>query len=78
MGTVLSVGLIQRFLCRFINPVGVIGLSRIQVKLFFDKADIATALDTCDPNTGNVLELRIQPQILLKIMPGDMIPVHGR
>jgi hypothetical protein len=78
IGTVLRVGLIQRFLFRFINPVAVIGLSRLWVKLFFDKANVATALDTGDPNTGNILELSIQPQILFKIMFGDMIPVHGR
>ena len=43
IGTVFSVGLIQRFLVRLINPASVIGHTVIWVKLFFDKTDVVTA-----------------------------------
>jgi hypothetical protein len=68
IGTVLSVGLIQRFLFRFINPVRVIGLSRIQVKLFFDKADIATALHACNSNLGKVVAMCVEPHVFVQIV----------
>ena len=48
------------------------------VKLLLDKADVAAAFHACNLNIGNVLELSIQPQIFLKVMFGDMVPVHGR
>lgn len=68
IGTVLSVGLIQRFFSRFINPVVLIGLSRMRVKLFFDEADIATALHTRDVNVRKDVDVRVEMHIFIQIV----------
>jgi len=68
IGTVLSIGLIQRFLFRFINPVRVIGLSRIQVKLFFDKADVAAAFHARESNLRKVVAMCVEPHIFVQIV----------
>jgi hypothetical protein len=48
IGTVLRVGLIHLFLFRLINPVRFIGLSQMQVKSFFDAADVAATFQARD------------------------------
>ena len=68
IGTVLSIGLIQRFLFRFINPVGLIGLSRIQVKLFFDKADVTAAFHAGKSNTGKVVRVYAKTHVFVQIV----------
>ena len=45
---------------------------------FFDETDVAAPFYAGNSNMGKVIELRIQPQVLLKVMFGDMVPVHGR
>ena len=50
----------------------------MRVTLFFDEADVAAPFHAGNSNMRKVIELRIQPQVLLKVMFGDMVPVHGR
>ena len=68
IGTVLSVGLIQRFLFCLINLVGLIGLLPMWVKLFFNEADVATALDACHSNLRKVIGMRAKTHVLIQIM----------
>ena len=68
IGTVLSIGLLQRFLFRFINPMGVIGLSRIQVKLFFDEADVAAAFHAGKSNLRKVVRVYAKTHVFVQIV----------
>ena len=68
IGTVLSVGLIQRFLFRLINPMAVIGVWSIRVNLFFDEADVAAAFHACHSNLRYVVCLRTKAHILVQIV----------
>lgn len=68
MGTVLSVGLIQRFLFCLINPVGLIGLLPVWVKLFFEEADVAAALHARDSNPRKLVGVRAKAHVFVQIM----------
>ena len=68
IGTVLSVGLIHRFLFRVINRTGLLGLSEMRVNSFFDEADVATAFDARFPNFRKIVRVCAQAHVLIQIM----------
>ena len=68
MGTVLRVGLIQRFLFRFINPVACHRSIAHIGQLFFDKADIAAAFHACDPNFRKVVRVYAETHVFVQIV----------
>ena len=67
IGNVFSAGLIHRFLVRLITT-GLIGLSLIRVKLFFDKADVPAAFHAGESNFGKVIDVGVEAHILLQIV----------
>ena len=68
IGTVLSVGLIHLFLFRVINPMRLIGLSQIQVKSFFDEADVAATFYARDSDIGKVVRVCAKTHVFVQIM----------
>ena len=68
IGTVLSVGLIHRFLLRLISPTRFIGRSQMRVNLFFDEADVATAFDTRNADLRNVVGVSAKTHVFVQIM----------
>ena len=47
-------------------------------KLFFNETDIAAAFDAREPNFGQVVSVCTKMHVLLQIVFGDMVSVHGR
>jgi hypothetical protein len=45
-------------------------------KLFFDKADVAAAFHAGKPNFGQVVEVRVETQVLFQVVRGDVVASH--
>lgn len=68
IGTVFSIGLIQRFLVRLMSRINLIGICAMRVKLFFDKADLAAAFHACESNLGKLVEVCVEAHVFLQIV----------
>ena len=55
-----------------------IGLSQIQVKSFFDEADVAAAFHARDSDIGKVVRVCAKTHVFVQIMSRDVVaPHHG-
>ena len=68
IGTVFSIGLIHCFFVRLISWLVFIGAEAIWVKLFFDKANVAAAFDTSEPNFRQVVKVGVETHVFFQIV----------
>ena len=68
IGTLFSIGLTQRFLVRFMTPKRFDRRMGEEVKSFFNKADIAAALDASHANLGKIVGVRAETHIFVQVM----------
>ena len=68
IGTVFSIGLTHCFFVRLIGRMVLIGVEAIWVKLFFDKTNVAAALDTREPNFRQVVKVGTETHVFFQIV----------
>ena len=68
IGTVFSIGLIQRFLFRLISPIVLIRHMGHMGQLFFDEADVAASFNAGKSNLGQVVGVCAKTHVLIQIM----------
>ena len=68
IGTLFSIDLTHCFFVRLISRMVLIGVDGIPVNLFFDKANVAAALDASEPNLRQVFNVAVETHVLLQIM----------
>src|SRR5215510_3921440 len=48
----------------------------IRVKLFFDKTNVTAAFYTSQPDSRQVVDVRIETHVLIQVMRGDVVTPH--